>query len=90
MAGVQIPPRRHRQVLGSRTAAGQTLGHTRSAFQIQHKMEECKSFAISLAFHHCLCQRIVFAEDLRQVALAYGIGIRLFPHHRLDRYLLET
>ena len=31
MARVQISPRRHRQIFGSRTTAGQPLGHARPA-----------------------------------------------------------
>ena len=90
MAGIQIAPGRHGQVLCAGSAAGQPLGHAGSSLQVDHEMEEVESFAFLFSLDHNLCKTVVLFTDLRNVLLTDGVGIRLVPHHRLDGHLLKS
>lgn len=52
VAGIQISPRSHSQVLGTGTAAGQTFCHAGPTCQIYHEMEEVELLPFFLAFQH--------------------------------------
>src|SRR5699024_8439247 len=90
MAGIKIPPRRHREIFHSGSASGKPLVHAGSSGKIDHEMEEIKSLSFLLSFDHLFCQNIVFLQDLGNVLSPDGIFLRIGSHYRLYGNLLES
>ena len=59
MAGIQVPPGGNCQILCSGTTAGQTLRHTGTTLQVNHKVEEIERLSILLLLQHCLSQSVI-------------------------------
>ena len=60
MAGIQVSPGSNRQIFGTGSTAGESLGYAGTALQIDHKVEEIESLALFLTLDHFYCQFIVF------------------------------
>ena len=60
VTGIQVSPGSNRQIFGTGSAAGESLGYAGTALQIDHKVEEIESLALFLALDHFYCQFIVF------------------------------
>ena len=90
MARIEIAPRGDRQILGSRTATGKTLRHTRTALKIDHKVEEIKIFSALMTSDHLNCQLVILLEELRQILLPDCVRLLRLRHNRLHRNLLES
>ena len=92
MTGVQITPRRHSQILGTGTAAGQTLcTHRGLPVKSSIKWKKLKSSAISLDASPFLSPAVSYSlQDLRNVLFADSIILCADSYNRLYGHLLEA
>ena len=90
MARVEIPPRCHGKIFRSGTASGQSLVYTRTAFEIDHKMEKVKAVSFLPALNHLCRKLVILFKQNRKILVLKRVCIALLRDYRLDRYLLEA
>ena len=83
MARIQVTPRRHRKILRTGAAAGNSLVNTRPMGQIYHIVIEGEPISSLLSANHLRCQNLVLLKELRQVFLSQRKRIVRRTDHRL-------
>ena len=90
MAGIQIAPGRHCQVLCSGAAAGKPFVDAGASGQINHEMEEIEIIFLSMAAHHLRGQLIILLTNHRNILFPERVGLFRSRHHRLHGNLFEA
>ena len=89
MAGIQVAPGSHSQVLGSGSAAGQTLVYTGASGQVNHEVEEVEIILLAVTLHHLSRQLIVLLADKGDILLADSVILLRRRYNRLYGHLLK-
>ena len=84
MTRVQISPRCHSQVFGSGSTSGKTLRHTRTSFEVDHKVEEIESSSALFPVDDHLCKSVIFFKDLWEIVFLDRIWVCIFTDNRLN------
>ena len=90
MAGEQLPPGGHGQVLRAGAAAGHALVQAGAAGEIQHVVVEGEGPPLLLPLEHLLGQDLILRKELGQVLFRQGPGLAGGTDHRLHAQLGEA
>ena len=90
VAGVQLAPGGHRQVLRAAAAAGDPLVHAGTALQVDHIVVEGDGPALPPPADHLHRQALVLLVELGLILLRQGVGLTGGADHRLHGQLRKA